>query len=166
LPTYLAPVLFCVERVAKMTRLVLAGDSGPSLFRADVADLVVYFPSRFVGGPLPSPDKLASYLGARLPDQRPGDHWLTYVGRWPAAIKASKDLGLLEFCQHFDTVELWFDPAPNNQLQLIWLLDYFRASASRVALEIAPCRLRLDQHSSNRTRQVEGAGYRRHRRRA
>jgi hypothetical protein len=109
-----------------MTRLILAGDSGPSLFRADVADLVVYFPSRFVWGPLPSSDKLASYLGVRLPDQRPGDHWLTYVGRWPAAIKASKDLGLLEFCQHFDTVELWFDPAPNDQLQLIWLLDYFR----------------------------------------
>lgn len=109
-----------------MTRLILAGDSGPNLFRADLADLVVYFPSRFVWGPLPSPDKLASYLGARLPDQRPGDHWLTFVGRWPAAIKASKDLGLLEFCLQFETVELWFDPAPNNQLQLIWLLDYFR----------------------------------------
>jgi hypothetical protein len=109
-----------------MTRLILAGDSGPNLFRADLADLVVYFPSRFVGGPLPSADKLASYLGARSPDQRPGDHWLTYVGRWPAAIKASKDLGLLEFCLQFETVELWFDPAPNNQLQLIWLLDYLR----------------------------------------
>jgi hypothetical protein len=109
-----------------MTRLILAGDSGPNLFRADLADLVVYFPSRFVWGPLPSADKLASYLGARLPDHRPGDHWLTYVGRWPAAIKPSKDLGLLEFCLHFETVELWFDPAPNNQLLLIWLLDYFR----------------------------------------
>jgi hypothetical protein len=52
---------------------------------------------------------------------------------WPAAITASKDLGLLEFCLHFDTVELWFDPARNNQLQLIWLLDYFRPHPEVVA---------------------------------
>lgn len=109
-----------------MTRLILAGESGPNLFRTDLGDLVVYFPARFVWGPLPSAEKLASYLGARSPDHRPGDHWLTYVGRWPAALKASKDLGLLEFCLQFETVELWFDPAPNNQLQLIWLLDYLR----------------------------------------
>jgi hypothetical protein len=42
----------------------------------------------------------------------------------PAA-KAHKDMGLLEFCDHCETVELWFDPAPNDQLQLVWLLDYF-----------------------------------------
>ena len=50
-----------------------------------------------------------------------------------AAIKASKDLGLLEFCLHFETVELWFDPGPNDQLQLIWLLDYFRPYPELVA---------------------------------
>ena len=116
-----------------MTRLILAGDSGPNLFRANLADLVVYFCSRFVWGPLPSADKLVSYLGARLPDYRPADHWSVYVGRWPAAIKPSKDLGLLEFCLQFETVELWFDPAPNNQLQLIWLLDYFRPHPEVVA---------------------------------
>jgi hypothetical protein len=33
---------------------------------------------------------------------------------------------LVEFCQLFETVELWFDPCPNDQLQLIWLLDYLR----------------------------------------
>ena len=26
-------------------------------------------------------------------------------------------------CDVFETVELWFDPAPNDQLQLVWLLD-------------------------------------------
>ena len=110
-----------------MTRLILAGESGPNLFRTDLGDLVVYFCERFVWGPLPSADKLASYLGPRLPDYRPADQWSVYVGRWPSAIdRAGKDLGLLEFCQQFDTVELWFDPRPNNQLQLIWLLDYFR----------------------------------------
>jgi hypothetical protein len=110
-----------------MTRLILAGDSGPNLFRADLADLVVYFPSRFVWGPLPSSEELANYLGARSDDPRPGDHWSVYVGRWPSAIKkAGRDVALLEFCLQFETVELWFDPAPNNQLLLIWLLDYFR----------------------------------------
>lgn len=110
-----------------MTRLILAGESGPNLFRTDLGDLVVYFCERFVWGPLPAADKLASYLGPRLPDYRPADQWSVYVGRWPSAIdRAGKDVGLLEFCLQFDTVELWFDPAPNNQLQLIWLLDYFR----------------------------------------
>jgi hypothetical protein len=116
-----------------MTRLILAGESGPSLFRADLADLAIYFPSRFVGGPLPSPDELATYLGARSHDQRPGDHWSVYCGRWPPAIKASKDLGLVEFCQHCETVELWFDPGPNDQLQLVWLLDYLRSYPEIVA---------------------------------
>jgi hypothetical protein len=116
-----------------MTRLILTSLSGCSLIGADLADLVIFFPSRFVWGPLPSPDELATYLGARSHDHRPGDHWSVYVGRWPPAIKASKDLGLLEFCLHFETVELWFDPGPNDQLQLIWLLDYFRPYPEVVA---------------------------------
>ena len=33
---------------------------------------------------------------------------------------------LAEFCEPYETVELWFDLRPNAQLQLIWLLDYFR----------------------------------------
>ncbi len=116
-----------------MTRLILTSPSGCSLIGADLADLVIFFPSRFVWGPLPSPDELATYLGARSHDHHPDDHWSVYVGRWPAAIKASKDLGLLEFCLHFETVELWFDPGPNDQLQLIWLLDYFRPYPELVA---------------------------------
>ena len=30
---------------------------------------------------------------------------------------------MAEFCQPYEIVELWFDPSPNDQLQLIWLLD-------------------------------------------
>jgi hypothetical protein len=116
-----------------MKRLILTSLSGCSLISAGLADLVIFFPSRFVGGPLPSPDELAAYLGVRSHDHRPGDHWSVYFGRWPAAIKASKDIGLLEFCLHFETVELWFDPGPNDQLQLIWLLDYFRPHPEVVA---------------------------------
>ena len=42
------------------------------------------------------------------------------------------DLSLAEFCQHYETVELWFDTKPNAQLQLIWLLDYFRSYPNAV----------------------------------
>jgi hypothetical protein len=110
-----------------MKRLILTGQSSVNLILTDLADLVIFFPVRFVGGPLPSPDELASYLGARSDDPRPGDHWSVYVGPWPSALeKAGRDIGLLEFCLQFETVELWFEPEPNDQLQLIWLLDYFR----------------------------------------
>jgi hypothetical protein len=34
---------------------------------------------------------------------------------------------LIEFCRPYETIELWFDPHPNDQLQLIWLLDLFRS---------------------------------------
>lgn len=30
---------------------------------------------------------------------------------------------MAEFCQSYEVIELWFDPSPNDQLQLIWLLD-------------------------------------------
>jgi hypothetical protein len=110
-----------------MTRLILTGLSGASLFRSDLADVVIPFTFRFVWGPLSSPDELATYLAARSDKHGPGTHWSDYGDRWPPATKARKDLGLVEFCRRCETVELWFDPAPNDQLQLVWLLDYFRS---------------------------------------
>jgi hypothetical protein len=47
--------------------------------------------------------------------------------------QARKDFGLLEFCRHCETVELWFDPGPNDQLQLVWLLDYLCSHPEIVA---------------------------------
>ena len=32
---------------------------------------------------------------------------------------------MLEFCRRCETIELWFDPNPDDQLHLVWLLDYF-----------------------------------------
>jgi len=116
-----------------MTRLILTGESGVSLVRSDLADAVIPFSFRFVWGPLPSPNELAIYLAARSDNHAPGTHWSDYVGPWRPAAKAHKDYGLLEFCQHCETVELWFDPAPNDQLQLVWLLDYFRSHPEIVA---------------------------------
>jgi len=125
--------------VANTTRLILTGESGVSLFRSDLADVVIPFIFRFVWGPLPSPDELATYVAARSDKHGPGAHWSDYGGRWPPAAKARKDLGLLEFCRSCETIELWFDPAPNDQLQLVWLLDYF-GSHPEIAAQL---RLRL-----------------------
>jgi hypothetical protein len=110
-----------------MTRLILTGESGVDLMRSDLADVAIVFCFRFVWGPLPSPDELATYLAARSDQHPPGTHWSDFGGRWHRANKGCKDLGLVEFCQQYETVELWFDPGPNDQLQLIWLLDYFRS---------------------------------------
>ncbi len=110
-----------------MTRLILTSQSGTELIRSDLADVVIIFSFRFVWGPLPSPDELAFYLAARSERHAAATHWSTFSGRWPADVEARKHLGLVEFCRHCESVELWFDPNPNDQLQLVWLLDTFRS---------------------------------------
>jgi len=122
-----------------MTRLILTSGSGFGLTRSDVADVVIRFTFRFVWGPLPSPDELTTYLAARSDKQGPGSHWSDYVGRWSHGSKAHRDRGLIEFCQHCENVEFWFDPSPNDQLLLIWLLDHFRSDPET----ITKSRLRL-----------------------
>jgi hypothetical protein len=99
-----------------MTRLILTSLSGLDLARSDLADVVIFFSFRLVWGPLPSPDELATYVAARSDKHAPGTHWSDFGYRWPPAYGVRKDLGLVEFCQHFETVELWFDPSPNDQL--------------------------------------------------
>jgi hypothetical protein len=74
---------------------------------------------------------------------RPGTHWSDFVGRWPPAAKARKDFGFLEFCRHCETIELWLDPGPNDQLHLVWLLDYFSSHPEMVAR----LRLRLVEYN-------------------
>lgn len=75
---------------------------------AGLADRVIPFGWRFVWGALPSPGELkkAAHVDG---------------------------LGLIEFCERFDTIQLWADPEPNAQLQLIWLLDQLRHHPSVVA---------------------------------
>jgi hypothetical protein len=55
-------------------------------------------------------------------------------------------LPLAEFCAPFDVVELWFGAEPNDQLQLIWLLDYFRLHPEAAA----KLKLRLIDFNLNR----------------
>jgi hypothetical protein len=122
-----------------MKRLILTSSSGVDLMRSGLAEVVIPFIFRFVWGPLPSPDELAAYVAARSDKHGPGEHWSDFAGRWRQANKGRKNLGLVEFCQPYETVELWFDPNPNDQLQLIWLLDYFRSHpeiAARLRLRL------------------------------
>jgi hypothetical protein len=119
-----------------MKPLILTGWLIPDFIKSDFADLAVdpYF--RFVWGQLPSPDELAVYLGPRTSDDNPagGRHWSDFASRWGQSKNGSlRDLGLAEFCQQYETVELWFDTRPAAQLQLIWLLDHFRSYPETVA---------------------------------
>jgi hypothetical protein len=116
-----------------MTRLILTSLSGLSLERSGRADVVVVFSFRFVWGPPPSSNELAAYLGARSDKQAQGTHWSDFFVRKSSFTKARRDLGLVEFCKQCETVELWFDPDPNDQLQLIWLLDHFSSHPEIVA---------------------------------
>jgi hypothetical protein len=115
-------------------RLILTSCLMPEFTKSDFADLTVDFFFRFVWGPLPSPDELATYLGPRGPDHAPGHHWSDFAVRWSQSENRSRrDLDLAEFCQQYGTVELWFDTEPNAQLCLVWLLDYFRSHPETVA---------------------------------
>ena len=116
-----------------MKRLILTSTSGFSLRDSGRADFVIYIYYRFGWGQLPSSDELAAYLGARSQEQSSGYHWSGYAGRWPADAKERRDLSLVEFCETYDTIELWFDPHPNDQLQLIWLLHHFRSHPETAA---------------------------------
>ena len=122
-----------------MKRLILTSSSGLGIQRTDLADVAIPFSFRFAGGPLPPADELTAYVAARSEKHGPGSHWSDFVGRWGRAGKGRRDLGLAEFCQPYETVELWFDPDPNDQLQLIWLLDFFCSrpeAAARLKLRV------------------------------
>ena len=110
-----------------MKPLILTGWMMPDFMKEGLADIALdlaFF--RFIWGPQPSPDQVASYLGPRSPDQRGGTHWSDWGGYWnQSKNRKHRDLSLAEFCQQYETVELWFDMRPNAQLKLVWLLDYF-----------------------------------------
>lgn len=118
-----------------MKRLILTSSSGVGLAHADRADLVVPFIYRFVSGPLPTPDHLNGYLAWResrtFYDEM---HWSDCVGvrQSPLIRRRDRAGALLWVCETYgvDLIELWFDPEPNSQLQLIWILDYLRSEPS------------------------------------
>ncbi|MGF6307703.1 hypothetical protein ABIB82_002066 [Bradyrhizobium sp. i1.8.4] len=126
-----------------MRRLILTGPSGTDLERVGLAEDVLPVCFRFAWGSLPSSLQLDAYFGARA-DQASGNHWSDWCSRSQHA-KACKDLAFSDYCAPFDALELWFDPDPNDQLQLIWLLDLFRAwpeMAAKLQLRLVGFELR------------------------
>ena len=110
-----------------MKRLILTGLYGARLEMTGRADVTVFFIFKFAWGELPTPQKLASFLAAHS-DQSQGEHWANYIIR-----RRRGDLSLADFCKLYDEIELWFDPTPTDQLQLIWLLDFFSSHPDLVA---------------------------------
>jgi hypothetical protein len=112
-----------------MKRLVLTSSSGFHFTVSDFAEITIPFPFYFVWGPLLSSDELAAYLGPGSGEHGRGSQWSDYVDWTVRGGKARTKLALIEFCRRYDVVELWFDLNPNDQLQLIWLLDHFHSDA-------------------------------------
>lgn len=111
-----------------MTRLILTADASAAggLLNAGIAGTVIPVEPRLLRGPLPSDAELTAALAPRV-RQKPGSHWLDHAP--PRIIRklGGHDLGLIELCRRYETVELWIDPEPNAQLILIYLLDHFHS---------------------------------------
>jgi hypothetical protein len=106
-----------------MKRLILTGWGGGSgLARSGLAEIVIPFHFQFAWGPLPPAEKLTAYFAAYTTDLGPAEHWSDWV-RWPQGAMGRK-LSLAEFCERYDTIELWFAATARDQLQLVWLLDH------------------------------------------
>ena len=123
-----------------MKRLILttSASGAGGLLEAKLADCVFPLCPRFVWGPLPSPAELETRLSSRSArrEEAPGFHWLDFTGNRLEEVR-NEGPGLIEFCGRFEAVELWADPDPDDQLTLIWLLDYLRhhpETSSRLAL--------------------------------
>jgi hypothetical protein len=119
-----------------MKPLILTGWPIAEFEKENLGDLQVVFFFKFAWGKLPSPNELAIHLGPRTPDRGPrqGAHWSDFASRWNLSeTRPLRDLSLAEFCQHYESVELWFDTRPGAQLQLIWLLDHFRSHPRALA---------------------------------
>ncbi|MCC8960990.1 hypothetical protein H8A95_01360 [Bradyrhizobium sp. Pear76] len=111
-----------------MSRLILTfTDSGAGgLKAARLADCVVGIEQQFVCGRLPTSSELDALYAPRAASHGAEPHWLDNLTGGLVEDARGRGLGLIEFCERFDAVDLWVDPDPNSQLQLAWLLDYLR----------------------------------------
>jgi hypothetical protein len=105
--------------------LILSSSYGLGFRSANLAEVIVPFVFDFTWGELPSPQKLATYLDACSDSHGRGEHWSDFVDKHRLN-DDRLDLSLLEFCEPYDEIDLWFDPRPANQSMLVWLLDFFR----------------------------------------
>jgi hypothetical protein len=119
-----------------MTHLILTtSDSGAgNLKPSGLADIVIPLFFEFAWGPVPSDAELAASVMQRSqPHDPPTDHGWRGLYRRRFGEPDRNEIGLMDFCERCETIELWIDPHPNAQLQLIWLLDYLRPHEKIVA---------------------------------
>jgi hypothetical protein len=131
-----------------MARLILTFGYAVAepFMRTGVADCVIEFRCHFVWGKLKSSDRLKALLSQR-PAKRVFEHWTEGLEGRPLADIDKRGLGLTEFCEGFDAIELWANPDPETQLQLIWLLDHLRPHASITSrLSLVQSDTRIGEH--------------------
>ena len=120
-----------------MKPLVLASEPLPESVRDRfAAPLLSLRFFRFSWGLPPSQEELENHLGPRTASQDALGimHWSEWGSYWSRSEnRQHRNLGLADFCQRHETVELWFDGRPEDQLIQIWLLDYFRTHPETVA---------------------------------
>jgi hypothetical protein len=112
-----------------LSHLILATNDRAEgvLGRSCLANVAVGFHPRFVWRKLPSDERLLMGLERRSEKHgNPGDHWLDDVRREWLDGFGTRDIGFFELCAKFDSIEIWVDPRPNDQLVLVWLLDLLR----------------------------------------
>ena len=128
-----------------MTRLILTFDDSAAgaLIGAGLADRVIPFCWRFVWGELKPENELDLFLSPR--SARPDVSHCRPFHRRLVQEAGNRDLGLVEFCERFETVELWVDPGPNAQLQMIWLLDHLRLRAKSLDFTLRHVDIRLGE---------------------
>ncbi|MGY8710184.1 hypothetical protein RAD16_30990 [Bradyrhizobium sp. 18BD] len=97
------------------------------LRQSGLANVVLGFYLRFVWRKLPSEEQLLMGLERRSAKHcNSGDHWLDDACRGSLEGFGTRDIGFFELCAKFDSIEIWVDPRPNDQLVLVWLLDLLR----------------------------------------
>jgi hypothetical protein len=131
-----------------MTRLILTtDDSGAGALRgAGIADIVIPFGPRLVGGPLRSDAELASFLAERSANS--GSHWLDNVDRRRLG-EFDNGIGLIDLFERCEAIDLWIDPVPNAQLILIWLLDCLCPQQEIISkLRLVQADVRIGSHPS------------------
>ncbi|WP_027527838.1 hypothetical protein [Bradyrhizobium sp. Ec3.3] len=112
-----------------MSHLILAtnGLAAGTLRQAGMMNVVLGFCLRFVWGRLPSEEQLVMGLEPRSAKHcNIGDHWLDDVQKCQLKGFGTRDIGFFELCEKFDSIEVWVDPQPNDQLVLVWLLNLLR----------------------------------------
>jgi hypothetical protein len=109
--------------------LILATNdrAADTLRQSLIANVAVGFFPRFVWGKLASVEQLLMGLERRsAKHSNPGDHWLDAAGCGALDGFGTRDIGLFELCAKCDSIEIWVDTLPNDQLVLVWLLDLLR----------------------------------------